>query len=788
MEALDVKYGRDINCLREKDKNVRINALKRLEQELFKEEISSLRHLFAGKMKGPLLEVLKDPADKCKELAVEIIRKMLVGDHIEVDDVYLVLKGIHSRLAVEPCLETCEEVRIAEMGLVSIILEKFVKFIQPCISDVTDILARLGKDKCPAIKNQVSSAVIFIAKNGLRFGSKKILDGIRSNSSHQQFKVRCLSLEAFGALSLHDSGVAEELFIEFKKAQVDRRPEVRLQTYAVVNEILTHMNYADLVKIEGKFVYLLIGGLNDEECAFKVQEWFTSASFRVFQAAQDYGESLQEFQESWLVKRNVRNLVEICLSDIQEWTIQDFYRSRAVNVLKNVVDMAGNDVCPFLDKVLKVLFNAYATSNDLKYSELLEVVVFRLASNIQLVSILNAYENIMVETLSSVEKAAGLKLLSPLVQGVEKTLSNLGLLVDFLFVKDFVADYSLHIALLLPVSSIIATFQLDCKTYMNELFYILLTLENTLKDQTLSTVSLLADHCGFSRVSDLYSLELPFTLPKIITNHYSWDSSSFERRQFRNLITRAGAGVKPFWDSILKVLVENCSKDKDNEVRYDMLAVFESLSTNPDLEGLLYSSSEAVLCSIITSTAAWKVGVSSVQIRISSLVCFNNLVKSKALNIQVLNKNWEKFFAAFSGCLDDDWDNELRLAALQSVLTLASQEHEQLEAKCLEGLLKETLKRLDDSVNAIRVLATKPLEKLIREIGNKGICVEGIDKIIRVLLLHLDDDNELLRTGVFDVLLALGENWKELLLDIAKEKREKQRNGEIVDKLMNMIV
>lgn len=786
-ENLEVKFGRDINCLREKDKNVRINSLKRLDQSLFKEPPGSLAGFFAVKLKAPLLDLLKDPADKCKELTVAILSKLVKLEGILNEDVAAVIKALHGRLGVEPVQETCEEVRIAEMDLLALLIEKFMPCVQPIISDVTDIYARLGKDKCPAVKNQVAAGIIYIAKHGLRFGSKKLLDSVKANAGHQQFKVRCLALEAMGALSLHDSGVAEELFPEFKKSQVDRRMEVRLQTYALIHEILMHLNYVDLVKIEGKFVYLLLGGLADEECAEKIKNWLLQINSRVFKTWQEYESSDEEFGESWLVVRNVKSLVEICIADIQEWTIQDFYRSRAVNVLKHIASLARRAILPYLNSVLKVLFSAYSGSNDPKYQELIEQVFFILPSVLDLPSIIDSYSQILIETLTLGEKLSGLKLLSAVIHGAAKDQASLTQLVDFLFVKDFSSDYSLHAALIFPVTSIITSFQSDCKAFMNELFYILLTLENTLKDQASEPVFLLSSYSGYSDVSELYSLELPYTLPKIISNYKNWDSQSYERKQFRNLVVRAGPGVQDFWTTVLDVIQENCGRDKDNEVRYDMLAAFEAFTNCSHLQSRLYEDNDVVIGKIITPTALWRVGISSVQIRISSLVCLNTLIKNHTINIKTFATLWENFFTAFHGCLDDDWDSELRLAALQCVKSFADELIEELEGKMLEGFLKETIKRLDDSVNVIRVLATKPLEIIIRKVAEKGISVDGIDKMIRVFILHLDDECAELRQGVLLVLVAVAEGWKELVLDIVKEKRDKQRNVELLDELIKRI-
>lgn len=786
MEAdLEARFLRDINCLREKDKNTRINSLKRIQQSLFKEPEESIKHLFSFKLKSPLLDLLKDPADKCKELTIDILLKLCKNSSIPYEEIPSLITALHSRLGVDPCQEGCEEVRIAEMNLIQIVLENYTMCIQPIITEVTDILSKLGKDRCPQVKNSVSVSIVFLAKNGLRFGSKKLLDGIRDNSNHQQFRVRCLAIEAIGSLCLHDSGIAEELYPEFKKSQVDRRQEVRGQTYSVLTEILTHLNYKDLIKIEGKFIYLLLGGLCDEDCSEKVKSFLVQVSERIFSVSKEFGQNDSEtFEPNWIVVRNMKILIETSLADIQEWTIQDLYRSRAVGNIRHIVNLGKGNVHSYLETIFKVFFVAYAGSSDAKYSETLENVVSCVAAECELGVIIQAYEKLIQDPASVQDKCAGLKLLAKVVEGIRLTQSNLALIVDFLFDKDFVSDYSLHSSLLHPVFSIIIVFQAECKPYLNELFYILLTLENTLKDQTSQPVALLAEFCGYTHISELYGLELPITLPKIIQNFQKWDSECYERTQFRNLVTRAGTSVNDFWLEILSVFRENCGLSKESEVRYDMLATFEALTLSPYLKTSIYNSTETIFLHIITPTCAWKVGASSIQIRISSLVCLNNLLKQKLMNPGILNKHWGTFFNAFSGCLDEDWDSELRLAAIQCVLSLVSEYINELNEKTIEDLLRETMKRLDDSADVIRVLSTKPIAGIYKELGLRGIEVERIEKDVRVLLLHLDDENRELRNGVFGVLEVIAGWKKEMVVGIAKEKREKQRNLEVIDSFL----
>ncbi|OMJ72954.1 hypothetical protein SteCoe_28490 [Stentor coeruleus] len=785
-DSLEVKYTRDINCLREKDKNVRINSIKKLTASITKEPQDQVQQLFASKLKGPVLELIKDPADKCKELSIDLISSLLKQNKILYDDIHSIITSLHGRLGIDPCQETCEEVRISEMKLILDIMSLYSNGLQPMISEITDILAKLGKDKCPQVKIQVSSAIMFICGQGLRFSSKKLLEGIRANLSHQQFKIRSCTLEAVGTLCLHESGLAEELFVDFKKTQIDRRSEVRQMAYGVMTDILTNMNYVELKKIEGKFIYLILGGLNDEECFDKNCEYLEKIFKKIRKSAEEYGENPHEsLDKNWLAVRNLKEIINISLVDIQEWTIQDLYRSRAVMNIKNAILMAKDNVLPHIEPVLKVLLKAYSTSDDPKYTEAIEAVPQVLSQVCSFKESLEILDKVITESLASSEKAAGLSLLSKMLPFQNYNIESLKLVMDFIQSKDFLSDTHLYIALHKIAFSLLNSFAEFIKPYVHEIFFMLLTIENTLKNSVYPTMEILTQACGLQNVGYLYSLQLPNTLPKIITNYKKWESHSSERTQFRNLITRSQQGIKEYWEDVLSVIIENCAREKDSEVRYDMLICFETILDTEELKENVWKSGKRVIIDIISTTSAWKVGASSVQIRISSLICCKKLLNYKGVSAGIINDAWECFFGGIKGCMDDDWDNELRLSAIQCVIPLLEQYGNELTIKNVEETLKELMKRLDDSVNFIRALTTYPIRLALQVFISLNQEYEALNKNIRVLFLHLDDENNELQHGVFIILQQILAWRPQLVIDIAQEKRPKQLHPERIDSLLS---
>lgn len=784
-DNIEAKYTRDINCLREKDKNVRISSLKRLFQVLPNETQDNVHQLFAQKLKSPLLDLLKDPSDKCKELSVDILSVLIKSKRILSDDIPAIITALHSRLGIDPCPETCEEVRISELKLLIDIIQEYSSAVHPILSEVTDILSKLGKDKCPGIKNIVSNGIIFLCTNGFRFSSKKLLDGIRNNLNHQQFKVRALALEAIGALSLTEIGIAEELYNDFKKIQVDRRVEVRQTNYKIITEILLYIAYPELKKIEEKFVYLILGGFSDEECSINISECLSKVFARIRQSASEYDEDCSDaVNENWLIKRNLKGIIETGLGDIQEWTIQDYYRSRAVNSIGYSILMAQTDILNHLEKILKVFFKAHSSSEDTKYTELLENVSRSISKYSPFPDILKIITKLFSEGTTTQEKSSGFKIISKMISSLEKTPENAGLSVLFVTNEENYLEQSLFLSLHACIEEILSVFESLCIEHMHRLFYSILILENILKSKAQSSMVSLAGYCNYSDVSELYSIQLPLTLPRILIYYKGWECGSEGRSQFRNLIVRSGSGIKAYWDQVIDVLVVNSARDKDNEVRYDMLVVLDAIVSCQDLKEFVRKTGKIILNKIITPTCSWKVGSSSVQIRISSLICLQKVLESQSLDDTTLWECWENFFQGVKGCMDDDWDYELRLSGVNCITPMLKNYSKTFPTKCLSEVQDELIKRLDDSLDTIRILVSEPLKLALNIFISTNKAFESLEKYTKILFLHLDDDNPSIQSRMLEV-LGLLYDWKQdQVHSIALEKQAKQRHPELIEILI----
>ncbi len=104
--ALAAQYARDINCLKDNQKSIRLPALQRLTKALESEKDSDVHELFSHILKKVLISLLSDPVDKCRELTVALLFTLIqrledLSAHI-VD----IVEAISIRLTSLPVAET----------------------------------------------------------------------------------------------------------------------------------------------------------------------------------------------------------------------------------------------------------------------------------------------------------------------------------------------------------------------------------------------------------------------------------------------------------------------------------------------------------------------------------------------------------------------------------------------------------------------------------------------------------------------------------------------------------
>lgn len=124
-------------------------------------------------------------------------------------------------------------------------------------------------------------------------------------------------------------------------------------------------------------------------------------------------------------------------------------------------------------------------------------------------------------------------------------------------------------------------------------------------------LELLAVNCGLGDASDLFSSELESMLKELREDFELWNKHTPERYIFDMLVRRANTAVIDYWDEILEIVANCMERDKDFEVRMDMIALIEHFLKTESLHGTIIFYSEIIVKMILVPSMQWSVGIPS---------------------------------------------------------------------------------------------------------------------------------------------------------------------------------
>ena len=108
---------RNINCLLDKERNIRLRALKEFNKDLFEEKSDAvLGRFWRDHLVKPLVFIFDDKIEKLREIAIEITQKMIERFELQ-DEAQVIIAGIIARMDKIPFPEPSEEVRIEFLEL-----------------------------------------------------------------------------------------------------------------------------------------------------------------------------------------------------------------------------------------------------------------------------------------------------------------------------------------------------------------------------------------------------------------------------------------------------------------------------------------------------------------------------------------------------------------------------------------------------------------------------------------------------------------------------------------------
>lgn len=748
----DGKYNRDINCLKDRDKSTRISALGRLLSSLKSESNHSA--LFQ-KLKHPLLDLLKDPSDKCKELSVSLLKSFISSNSIPPEDLPLLIQSFHSRLGQDQLIESCEEVRVSSIETLFLLSQNYLRFIHIELSRLTDIIARAARDKFPQIKLLASDFVSFLSQNSEKISlyARKLVEALRLNFFHQQFKVRAAALQAAGDLLRlkQAQGLVADIWMDLKKIQLDKKSEVLEVLNLVVARILQDLDEELRFACEGKLIYTIL--CCDEKCKDVLN---CIGKMRGF----------EELGCKSLVLGNFDGIVALCLSDLQEWTLQDNYRSRAGGALIRILEITGREALTHVEMILSVVFRAFSYDS----AGYLVRAVQILAVNCDFCFMMTVFGKYCYAVNSSNDVASALGLLAVLIgeigpESIEQAVVW-SLLKKMVEVDDPAILRQVH-----QVSNLLLQ-KFESQVALQDIFLILLTLDSSeISQEVQHTISKLAEYGGIS-VEELYSQNLSTLLPSFQSCYKSWYKMCPQVSLFTKLTSRT------FYltEDILQIIIFNSQIEIDTKVRSSMLSILISCIRDQ-------SFSFQILTQVIIPTSAWN--DSSPQLRLQSLKLLSYMLAQQFVEPGSLRLAWGQLFPVIKTCGKDDLEG-LRMESLCCIQNIVDFYFENLDLIEICDVYPELLVKLDDCSEDIRVLSCKCFCKYFDKVHCKGIRQGNYRYIVEHLFSNLDDSSEVIQKHVQMALASCIKLGSSDFISIAKEVQKTHRHQRAVQELINL--
>lgn len=165
--AADVlkSLARHLNCLNEDNKSARRRALDAIKRETIDQGLSSavLQEVFVCLLKT-LLKCLSDPAETCRDTTIQIIIAFIRSIPKPEDTLPYLMPSLAQRLGGKEILEPAEELRLALMEMLSLVVEVCGRHLAPYLDDVMRILQRTITDPFPEVKKESCKCAIHFAK------------------------------------------------------------------------------------------------------------------------------------------------------------------------------------------------------------------------------------------------------------------------------------------------------------------------------------------------------------------------------------------------------------------------------------------------------------------------------------------------------------------------------------------------------------------------------------------------------------------------------------------------
>lgn len=340
----------DLEKLEEGDKHVRKQALENISsflKSICDDLPENKRKVVVSLVIRPLLSVLGDATEKCRELAAQLLLEMCSTLPVSDDATTYIFPALKAKLHTE----TCEEVRLIEAqtltqtvteagGKSAKHLHHVIDAIRACLSDP---FSEIKKEGCRCVV-QLEKAV----PQHFHLQCESLLAPLIQVARHQHSAVRILAVEALGPVVQQSSVGALGRALPTANALLrDGSPAVRAALVTAASRWLAYGFSPAVLSVLLVALSDPVPGVSDGAAALWAEVGLAYAEEKGLRQANS-----REGCDT-LVRQHLSGLVGSALETLEDWRPEE--RERGARLLLGFLPHAGRDVEPHVAGALPVL-------------------------------------------------------------------------------------------------------------------------------------------------------------------------------------------------------------------------------------------------------------------------------------------------------------------------------------------------------------------------------------------------------------------------------------------------
>ncbi|XP_062515941.1 dynein axonemal assembly factor 5-like [Corticium candelabrum] len=835
IEEICQKLQRDVNCLTDENRNTRRRALEKIKREtlpnpsLSSTVISSLAEI----MLKPLLKMVSDPVEKCRNLAIEIITGHC--ELVDKVDCFLpyILPVAVSRVGGAEMVEPSEEVRLQLVQFLSRVVERCdAASLPPYLSDFVTILQRMITDPYPEIKKVSCQLCMMLAPkipDHFHMKSESLMSPLVTTLTHQHYRVRVTCLKAIGVVVQYSNAQCiDTILSHLAQRTFDRSAPVRSTLVEILGGWL--LDHRDRYSYHHKLLPLLLSGITDEipDIRKQTRDIMEQVGCKYADENKDDLKDKLDWDTSEYENRQIGEFprpsigsrVIVCrcwykvlpavMKDMADWTTST--RLKAVSLLEILLIYGEENATHHLEMLLHGLYKS-CLDDDQHVVQKSERCAWLLGYFIKpdvwchlvLPAVLTssgASSKVTANVVVSSSTCTGcLITLGALLEGsnLEALKEHLVSIADVLVSPEirFSAHVPLQVQLLAVTTSLIHVAKGLCAEISYPMFQVLVSVTALSTDDTQTkawnALEVFSKQLGMNGLNDMFVSHSKQLLAELKTGHHCWVMNSPERRLFDLLVINAGSAVCSLLDDVMEIFTSTLEVERDAEMRLSFFSLLSQLLINfgktEETNLIFQPHALAIIRSMILPNCVWSGGRTAAAIRTAAMSCLWALLQNKWANGSLLEEIKLEMMTQVTSCLDDS-NQSTRLVSCKVLRLIFMLLESRLDVDALHQMYPDLLKRMDDNSDSIRMATIKTLSSYFScfpKEYDRGLYRAHMEAIYRGMLIHLDDPSEEIQDAMLGVLKEAAVINPTLLKEQLDNVRHKHRVSEYCDKLSDCL-